>query len=144
MDYLVAAGVLIYSAVLFVLFGWSESLYWHYLFRAIKFRKYRPVKYEHELWRTMSTFFHLPVGVLLIMYWGWFSIMGVVGLVAMSFFWHDGMYYLMRNKWDNNYPKKWKSYSLTSTAKNTYDWYTRRNLFIWGFLLYCMMFLSKI
>ena len=141
MDYLAAGGVLLYSWVLFVLFGWSESLHWFYM---VKSKTKRPVTYEHSLWAAMRIIFHIPAIVILAMYWSWFTILGVVGLIAMSFFMHDGMYYTMRNKWDGVYPLKWKAYSLTSTAKMTFDWEFRRNVFIWGLIFYCFMFMSKV
>jgi hypothetical protein len=86
---------------------------------------------------------HIPVLIFLAYSFGWFSILGVVGLFASSFFIHDGSYYYWRNKFDGSYPKGWKSYSLTSTAKMTFDFDKRLSLFIWGILIYSLMFLGK-
>jgi hypothetical protein len=70
--------------------------------------------------------------------------MGILGLMAMSFFWHDGSYYYWRNKFDGSYPKGWRSVSTTSTAITpTLSYDQRKILFIWGILIYGLMFLGK-
>ena len=51
----------------------------------------------------------------------WYKIiLFLCSLILCQPFFHNGMYYLTRNKLDNKtYPKKWFAMSTTSTAKST-------------------------
>lgn len=66
------------------------------------------------------------------------SLVVLFSLMLIFSFFHNGIYYLTRNKLDNNiYKDKWKSQSTTSTAKLTKLMTYRNRLFmmIIGFIL---------
>ena len=140
MELLTEISVVFYSWSLFYLFGWSEAFHWHYF---AKSKEKLEQRYEHELWTVIRFMVHLPVGIYLFNQFGWFVLLGVAGLIASSILVHDGSYYSWRNKLDGSYPKGWKSYSISSTAKFTLDYSDRIGLFCYGVLAIGLMFLSK-
>ena len=140
MELLLEISTIFYSWIVFILFGWSEAFHWHYF--ANSPQKLKQL-YEHELWTAVRFVVHIPVGVFLFHQFGWFFILGVFGLVTSSVFFHDGAYYYWRNKLDGSYPKGWKSYSTSSTAKFTFDYSDRIGFMVYGMLAIGLMFLSK-
>ncbi len=60
-----------------------------------------------------------------------------VSLPFLFSFWHDGAYYIQRNKLDPHiYPLKFTDYSTTSTAKIELNFEKRVWLFVIGLLLF--------
>ena len=140
MELVLEISTVVYSWATAFMFGWSEAFHWHYFAQA---KKKLNQRYEHELWSAIRVLVHAPVLIFLFVQFGWFFLMAPVAMYTMYFYVHDGSYYYWRNELDGAYPKKWKDYSLTSTAKQTFDHSTRLSLFIYGILLFAMMFLSK-
>lgn len=140
MDLFLEISTVFYSWIIFFLFGWSEAFYWHYFAQS---KQRLAQRYEHSLWTALRFFIHIPIGLFYIDQFQWFTFLGVFGLIATSFFIHDGAYYYFRNRVDKSYPEKWKATSTSSTAKFTIEYHLRKGLFIWGSLLIAMMFLSK-
>lgn len=109
--------------------GWREALYFHC-------KAGRTVKTIDE--HIIFTGLRLLVFGLIVMQdislWYVF-----LCLVLMFPFFHDGMYYTMRNELNGDvYPLRWRDWSTTSTAKLTkwLCWENRLIFFLCGFIWY--------
>ena len=140
MELVLEISTVVYSWATAFMFGWSEAFHWHYFAQSKKKLKQR---YEHELWSGIRVLVHTPILIYLFVQFGWYFLMAPVAMYAMYFFIHDGSYYFWRNKLDGSYPKQWVDTSVSSTAKQTFSIDRRTALFIYGLLLFGLMFLSK-
>ncbi len=140
MEYL----LLFISILLWILYalisGYSEAGYWYYKYNG---ESLALPKYEHELWSLMR-----GILLLLIFYgyyslFGWYAILGIIGLACMFPYFHDGMYYYQRNKYDGSYPSGWRSTSRTSTANMTIDYRTRLMMFTYLSTLFIFSMISN-
>jgi hypothetical protein len=109
--FLLAVGIWIANAIAE---GYVEAGYWHYKYTRKGTRK--PL-FEHQVWTLQRGIVMVLLGYLMWNYLDWYSIFGCVGMMFVFPFFHDGAYYYYRNKLDGSYPKGWKDYSTTSTAK---------------------------
>lgn len=103
---------LLISNILAVAYGWSEAMYWYYVYNG---KATRLGKYEHELWSFIRGVSYIPIFYILFTLFSWWSFIGMFSILIMFPFFHDGMYYLMRNKFDGSYPKQWKD--MTASKK---------------------------
>lgn len=100
----------VYSSMLWVclsmLFGAMEARYFFYKNSSPNNDQYNP----HLL-------FTLIRGIVLVLIWvivqSWES---VASMALMFSFFHDGMYYVVRNSLDNTYSKGWFAQTTTSTS----------------------------
>jgi len=80
--------------------------------------------------------------ILILIYFICNHILFIVGLVLIFSFFHNGMYYLTRNKLDPNlYKKKWMDSSTTSTSFFEFDFVERILLMASGMVLIAMSFI---
>lgn len=122
--------------ILYSLFeGIREAYFWHY-----KATTKSLVKIElHPLFymQRIIVFFILLMYIKFV--WLPFILYGL-SLALIQPFFHNGMYYSLRNKIDNTYPKGWSDQSTTSTAVMT-KFLTYRNRIILLVLgLTCLIF----
>lgn len=136
-------GIIILLWILFaMLSGYSEAGYWYYKYKTPVKRQI--VQYEHQVWTMMRSIVMILIAILFVhvLEYGIYTIFRVISLIAVFPLFHDGMYYTIRNSYDNSYPMEWMATSKTSTAKFTLDFRTRLILaFIIAPLFYLAMIL---
>ena len=138
---IILAG-LILALLLAVLYGLAEAKYWYYVYNG---KAKRIKKNEHELWTVIRAITYLPIVYIWWQITGWYAIFGGIALMFYFPYFHDGMYYYSRNKYDGSYPRKWKDFSRTSTAKLTADYRARlAMLYVGTICLAAMIFGSPL
>ncbi len=113
----IVENTIVYCTLLWImlclLWGMIEAHYFFYQNTSQSNDKYNP----HYL-------FVLVRSIVLIFIWitvkDWKSVLCLIGMFS---FFHDGMYYVQRNKIDGAYPKKWFDQSTTSSS-----WFDIKNL----------------
>jgi|APSaa5957512535_1039671.scaffolds.fasta_scaffold79359_2 hypothetical protein len=112
--------IVLITNILWILYsmleGFREGFYWY--FKGISKSKN---DFEiHPVFASQRGIILILIGVMLSFTIGWFSILNTVGMALVFSFFHNGSYYVTRNRIDSKvYPLKWKSQSTTSTAKLT-------------------------
>ena len=96
--------------------GLREGFYWHF-----KANTKRDCEFEiHPIFSMQRGIVLVLMGLLLFTSIGWYSIPTVLSMMLMFSFFHNGTYYVTRNKLDERvYQLGWTSQSTTSTAKLT-------------------------
>lgn len=99
-----------------ILEGLREGFYWNF-----KSNSKIDNKFEiHPIFSIQRGIVLVLIGLLLFNTIGWYSILSVVSMMLVFSFFHNGTYYITRNKLDNNlYKLGWRDQSTTSTAKMT-------------------------
>jgi len=138
MNILISIIFLLIYICISTLFGWSEAMYWYYVYKG---KAKRLKKYEHILWSWLRTFCFIPFVYIWFIFFSWNAILGIIAIPFLFPFFHDGMYYLMRNRFDGSYPKGWRDFSKTDTAKIKLNWNTRLIMFFIGIVSFTLMFI---
>jgi len=92
--------------------GYNEAIYWSKLINNNGTPSNEHLKWT--IWRSITLIlgFISTFSILSI----WLSLLFALSLILIFPFWHDGFYYLKRNKLDNCYPKGFRDFSKTSTS----------------------------
>jgi hypothetical protein len=94
--------------------GWYEGFYWHMVSKGQIIKTGR----EHFIWTVFRGIIATPLVCWLFVEYSYSGLIGIISLMCMFPFFHDGMYYTRRNLLDSRvYPLRWKDTSTTSTAK---------------------------
>ena len=101
-------------------------------------------KDEHNLILWKRILYTIPVIAYWYMTFGFGALIGLIGLVAIHPFFHNGMLFVSYNKLKpNSYPLGWKDRSKKYTAdgykKMVFDWNVRMALLIASLLPFIMM-----
>jgi len=120
--------------------GLREGFFWHF-----KANTKRDCQFElHPIFAFQRSIVLSLIGLLLFNSIGLYSIPTILSMMLIFSFFHNGTYYVTRNKLDNNiYKLGWIDQSTTSTAKMTKIMnYRNRTIFmIIGVLLQVFMYL---
>lgn len=114
--------ILIYS--IWIIFAVIMGFFEAYYFSAIYNHIIKRAKFDHEIF----TIFRGIIAALLLYFSlgiTWSSLFIGAAFMAIFPWFHDGMYYLMRDNLDNVYPERWKAHSTTSTAKFDFNYEQR-------------------
>jgi hypothetical protein len=112
--------VVLITNILWILYsileGFREGFYWHFKNISKSTNNFE----IHPIFASQRGIILILIGSMLAFSIGWFAILNTVGMVLIFSFFHNGSYYSTRNRIDSNvYPLKWKSQSISSTAKMT-------------------------
>ncbi len=120
------------------LWGWSEAMYYYYLYKG---KAPQLKRYEHTLWTVIRTLSYLPIAYIWFTLYGWTAVFGVAAMGLMFFFFHDSIYYMKRNDFDSSdYPLRFKDVSKNSkTIIGDPDYKTRVISFVIGIMWMCAM-----
>lgn len=90
--------------------GFREGFYWHY-----RNNSRRTCEFEINRIFILQRFLVLSlVAGLLVYSLGWYSLISTLSMMMMFSYFHNGTYYLTRNKLDDKmYPNKWRDESRT-------------------------------
>ena len=106
--------ILIYSIwISFALIlGFAEAYY----FSAVSHKVIKRMKYDHQIF---TVFRGIMAAVILYFSLGitWNSLFIGAAFMAIFSYFHNGVYYTIRDNLDGVYPDRWKAHSTTSTAK---------------------------
>lgn len=114
--------ILIYS--IWIIFTLISGLAEAYYFSAVYRRKIKKFKYVHEALTVLRgivavVILYFSLGVVLN------SLFIGAAFVAIFSWFHNGVYYTMRDILDGVYPERWKAHSTTSTAKTDLNYEQR-------------------
>ncbi len=137
-------GMLIIVNLVWVIYsmleGLREGFFWHF-----KANTKKDCQFElHPIFALQRGIVLSLIGLLLFNSIGFYSIPSVLSMMLIFSFFHNGTYYVTRNKLDNSiYKLGWADQSTTSTAKMTKIMnYRNRTIFmIAGVLLQVFMYL---
>lgn len=137
-------GMLIIVNLVWVIYsmleGLREGFFWHF-----KANTKKDCQFElHPIFALQRGIVLSIIGLLLFNSIGFYSIPSVLSMMLIFSFFHNGTYYVTRNKLDNSiYKLGWADQSTTSTAKMTKIMnYRNRTIFmIAGVLLQVFMYL---
>jgi len=90
--------------------GFREGFYWHY-----RNNSRRTCEFEiNRIFSLQRSLVILLIAGFLVHTLGWYSLISTVSMVMLFSYFHNGTYYLTRNKLDDKmYPMKWKDESKT-------------------------------
>ena len=114
--------ILIYS--IWIAFALLSGLAEAYYFSAVYRKKINKFKYVHEALTVIrgivaAVILYLSLGIV------WNSLFIGAAFIAVFSWFHNGVYYTMRDVLDDVYPERWKSHSTTSTAKTDLNYEQR-------------------
>lgn len=112
--------IFIFANIIWILYacidGFKDGFYWHFKNTSLKNYKFE----IHPIFSLQRGIVLLAIGTSLYYTIGIYSLLSTLSMILMFSFFHNGMYYYIRNKLDSNiYKLKWKDQSITSTAKLT-------------------------
>lgn len=90
--------------------GFREGFYWHY-----RNNSRRTCEFEiNRVFSLQRSLVILLIAGFLVHTLGWISLISTISMVMLFSYFHNGTYYLTRNKLDDKmYPMKWKDESKT-------------------------------
>ena len=129
--------LIIYS--IWVLFSLLSGLGEAYYFSAVYNKRIKKFKYIHKLLTVIrgivaTALLYFTIGI------AWKALLIGIALMAMFSWFHNGVYYTVRDMLDRVYEWRWRAHSTTSTAMFDFD-YGQRCFLIWfSFLLTLISF----
>ena len=90
--------------------GFREGFYWHY-----RNNSRRTCEFEiNRIFSLQRSLVILLISGFLVHILGWFSLISTISMIMLFSYFHNGTYYLTRNKLDDKmYPMRWKDESRT-------------------------------
>ena len=90
--------------------GFREGFYWHY-----RNNSRRTCEFEiNRIFSLQRSLVILLIAGFLVYTLGWFSLISTISMIMLFSYFHNGTYYLTRNKLDDKmYPMRWKDESRT-------------------------------
>ena len=90
--------------------GFREGFYWHY-----RNNSRRTCEFEiNRIFSLQRSLVILLIAGFLVHTLGWFSLISTISMIMLFSYFHNGTYYLTRNKLDDKmYPMRWKDESRT-------------------------------
>ena len=90
--------------------GFREGFYWHY-----RNNSRRTCEFEiNRIFSLQRSLVILLIAGFLVHTLGWFSLISTISMIMLFSYFHNGTYYLTRNKLgDKMYPMRWKDESRT-------------------------------
>lgn len=117
--------------------GCREGLYYD-----IASKEGNGIKELHKMYTGQRALVVMSIMFLVARQDGLYSLIYFFSFVLSFSFWHDGFYYITRNKLDSGiYKERFKAESTTSTAKIELDYFTRMCMFVFGFVLFILFLL---
>ena len=131
--------MLIWIYSIWIVFALISGLLEAYYFSAVYNKVINKASYVHEKFTLVRG---LVAVCILYLFTGitWQVLFIGASLMVIFPFFHDGVYYMTRNKLDGVYPLGFRDHSTTSDAKFNFD-YNQRWWLVWfGFLLFIIQF----
>lgn len=90
--------------------GFREGFYWHY-----RNNSRRTCEFEiNRIFSLQRSLVILLISGFLVHILGWYSLISTISMIMLFSYFHNGTYYLTRNKLDDKmYPMRWKDESKT-------------------------------
>lgn len=118
-----------------LLSGYGEAYY----FSAVYNKVVKRIKHDHKILTFIRgiaavTLLYFTLGI------SWAALLIDVALMSMFSWFHNGVYYTMRDILDNVYEWRWRAHSTTSTARFDFNYNQRCWLLWFSFLLTLIYF----